>query len=297
MSITACWKNTEQINVKYLITGATGNVGSLVVNNLVRRDIRPRILVRDRQKATDRFGESVDIFVGDLADAATLSDALQGTDVFLLITSGPDLARQDKALAEAAKAANVGHLVKLSSFDAREQNIGTGVWHAQGQRAIQAVGIDHTFVQPSGFMSNALYWANSIKSAGVVRTATGDGKIPFIHPQDIADVTTEVLISQKHRGASLPITGPESLSYAEMAAKVAAVIGKPIRFEAISEAEARSQQQAWGAAPELLEARLSIFRAIREGRLDSITTVVEQVLGRKATTFDQWASENVEAFR
>jgi uncharacterized protein YbjT (DUF2867 family) len=283
--------------MEYLITGATGNVGSLVVNNLVRRGIRPRILVRDPRKATERFGKTVDIFVGDLADAATLKDALKGTNVFLLITSGPDLARQDDALAKAARSAHVGHLVKLSSFDAREQNIGTGVWHANGERAIRATGIDYTFVQPSGFMSNALYWANSIKSAGVVRTATGDGKIPFIHPQDIADVTTEVLVSGKHRGTSLPITGPESLTYAEMAAKLAIVIGKPIRFEAISEAEARRQQQAWGADPDLLEARLSIFRAIREGRLDSVTNVVEQVLGRQAITFDQWASENADAFR
>lgn len=75
------------------------------------------------------------------------------------------------------------------------------------------------------------------------------------------------------------------------------MIGKPIRFQPISEEEARKQQVAWGAPAELVEARLSIFRAIREGRLATVTDTVEQVLGRKAITFDQWASENADAFR
>jgi uncharacterized protein YbjT (DUF2867 family) len=281
----------------YLITGATGNVGSLVVESLIGRGERPRVFVRDRQKAIARYGDRVDLFVGDLADMTTIKPALTGADSLLLVTSGHELAAQDEAAAKAAKAAGVTHLVKLSSYDAREQNVGTGVWHAAGEAAIRASGIAYTFVQPSGFMSNALFWARSIKAEGVVRTATGDGKIPFIHPQDIADVATEALLFEAYRGSSLPITGHEALSYAEMAAKIETVIGKPIRFQPISEEEARKQQVAWGAPAELVEARLSILRAIREGRLATVTDTVEQVLGRKAITFDQWASENADAFR
>ena|ERR1700678_1401246 len=128
--------------------------------------------------------------------------------------------------------------IKLWSYDAREQNVGTGVWHAQGESAIRASGIPFTFIQPSGFMSNALFWARSIKAEGVVRTATGDGKIPFIHSQDIADVATKALMSRVYDGESLAITGPEALSYADMAAKIGAVIGRPLRFQAISDEEA-----------------------------------------------------------
>jgi (4-alkanoyl-5-oxo-2,5-dihydrofuran-3-yl)methyl phosphate reductase len=282
--------------MSHLITGATGNVGSLVVERLCDGGQRPRIFVRDKQKAIARYGDRVDIFVGDLADATTMKPALTGVEGLLLVTSGHELAKQDEAAANAAKAAGVTRLVKLSSYDAREQ-VGTGVWHAQGEAAIRASGIAFAFVQPSGFMSNALYWARSVKAEGVVRTATGDGKIPFIHPQDIADVAALALTSARYSGRSLPITGPEALSYAEMAAKIGAVVGKPIRFQPISEDEARKQQVAWGASAELVEARLSIFRAIREGRLAAITDTVEQVLGRKPITFDQWARENAEAFR
>jgi (4-alkanoyl-5-oxo-2,5-dihydrofuran-3-yl)methyl phosphate reductase len=280
----------------YLITGATGNVGSLVVESLIARGDRPRILARDPQKARGRYGDRVDVFVGDLSDAATLQPALTGADALLLVNSGPDLAARDAAAAKAAKAAGVKLLVKLSSHDARV-GVGTGVWHAQGEAAIRAVGIPFTFVEPSGFMSNALHWASSIKAEGLVRTCTGDGKIPFIHSQDIADVATSALTSDAHHGESLPITGPEALSYAEMTAKIAAAIGKPLRCEIISDEEERRLMTPWGVPPEVVAAHLSIYRAIREGRLATVTDTVERVLGRKPLTFDHWVQENATVFR
>jgi len=96
--------------------------------------------------------------------------------------------------------------------------------------------------------------------------------------------------------ATLPITGPEALSYAEMTAKISAAIGKPIQFQAISDEDARQQQIAWGAPEPLVEARLSIFRAIRNGHLATVTDTVKRVLGRKPITFDQWVRENIAVF-
>jgi uncharacterized protein YbjT (DUF2867 family) len=281
----------------YLITGATGNVGTLVAERLIARGSRPRIFVRDADKARARYGDRVDIFTGDLADAKTLIPAFAGTDAVFLVNSGPALAALDELAAKTAKAAGVKHLVKLSSYDARERNVGTGVWHAAGEAAIRASGIPFTFVRPSGFMSNALHWARSIKTEGIVRSATGDGKIPFIHPGDIAEVAVKALTAPEYAGQSLPITGPEALSYADMAEKIAAAVGKALRFQAVSDEEARNQQIAWGAAQPLAEARLSIFRAIREGRLAIVTDTVERALGRKPITFDQWVRENAAAFR
>jgi (4-alkanoyl-5-oxo-2,5-dihydrofuran-3-yl)methyl phosphate reductase len=242
-------------------------------------------------------GVEVDVAVGDLADAASLSKALTGVDALFLVNSGHGLGERDDAAAKAAVAQGVRHLVKLSSLDAREQNVGTGVWHAEGEAAVRESGITFTFVQPSGFMANALYWARGIKGEGVVRSATGDGRIPFIHSDDIADVATKALTTREHDGASLPITGPEALTYAEMTAKIAAVIGKPLRYEPMSDDDARRQQIAWNAPAPMVEARLSIFRAIREGRLAAVTVEVERVLGRRPIAFDRWAEENAAAFR
>jgi (4-alkanoyl-5-oxo-2,5-dihydrofuran-3-yl)methyl phosphate reductase len=281
----------------YLITGATGNVGSLVAERLLARGERPRIFVRDADKARARYGDRADVFIGDLADAKTLAAALAGADALFLVNSGPELAALDELAAKTAKSAGVKHLVKLSSYDAREQKVGTGSWHAAGEAAIRAIGISFSFVQPSGFMSNSLYWASSIKAEGVVRTATGDGKIPFIHSSDIADVAVKALTSPEYAGQPLPITGPEALSYADMTAKIGAVIGRTLRYQGISEEEARQQQIAWGASEPLIEARLSIFRAIRDGRLAAVTCTVERVLGREPIAFDQWVQESAAAFR
>jgi uncharacterized protein YbjT (DUF2867 family) len=280
----------------YLITGATGNVGSLVVERLLARGDRPRIFVRDAVKARARYGDCVDVCTGDLGDAKTLTPALAGVDALLLVNSGPELAALDELAAKIAKSAGVKHLVKPSSYDARERNVGTGVWHAAGEAAIRAGGIPFTFVQPSGFMSNALYWARSIKTEGVVRSATGDGKIPFIHSADIADIAVKALTEPEYAGQSLPITGAAALSYADMTAKIGVAIGRALRFQSISDEEAREQQIAWNAPPAMVEARLSIFCAIRDARLAAVTDTVERVLGRKPITFDQWAHENAAAF-
>lgn len=280
----------------YLITGATGNIGSLVVERLIQRGHRPRVFVRDAEKARARFGDRVDIAVGDLADPGSLAAAFERIDVIFLVNSGHDLAARDEAAAKVAKAVGVNHLVKLSSMDA-QQDIGTGVWHARGEAAIRASGIGFMFVQPTGFMVNALYWARSIKADGVVRSSTGEGRIAFIHSDDIADVVTETLTTPEYAGASLPITGPEAMSYGEMTAKIGEAIGKSLKFQPISDEEARRQQIAWGAPEPLVEARLSIFRAIREGRLADVTDHVERVVGRKPLAFDRWARENAAAFR
>jgi uncharacterized protein YbjT (DUF2867 family) len=280
----------------HLITGATGEVGSRIVNGLLHRGIRPAIFVRDPAKARARYGDTVDIHVGDLADNDSLQAALNGIDALFLLNSGPELMHRDAAAAHIAKRAGVQRLVKLSSLDAQQQ-VGTGVWHAQGESAIRATGIFFTFVRPTGFMSNALFWAPLINSEAVVRSSTGNGKIPFIDPQDIAAVTIEALTTAKYVGESLAITGPEALSYGEMAAKIATAIGKPIRFEAISEDEERRRMAAWEDSSEMIDAHISIYRAIREGRLAAVTHEVERILGRKPTSFDHWLQRNVPAFR
>jgi uncharacterized protein YbjT (DUF2867 family) len=282
--------------MNYLITGATGDVGSRVVKCLVERGERPRVFARDARKARERFGERVDVAVGDLADAGSLYAALAGVDALFLLNSGPEIASRDAAAAQAAKAAGVRHLVKLSSLDA-QQDVGTGIWHARGEAAIRASGITFTFVQPTGFMENALFWATTIKAAGVVRSMTGNGKIPFIHFDDIADVATKALTTREYDGKSLPITGPEALSYAEMAAKIGAAIGKQVGFEAISEEQVRQRMTESGDSEEMVVAHLSIYRAVREGRLAAATDDVERILGREPIGFDRWVHEHLEAFR
>jgi uncharacterized protein YbjT (DUF2867 family) len=279
----------------YLITGATGDVGSRVVDLLIQRGARPRVFVRDARKAQLRFGDRVDVFLGDLGDAASLGVALRDVDELFLVNSGPQIPFRDNLAAKAAKAAGVRHLVKLSSMDV-QQGLAIGAWHEQGEAAIRTSGISFTFVQPSGFMSNLFAWAPSIRAESVVRASTGDGRRAFIHSDDIAAVAVKALTAGDYDGESLVITGPEALNFAEITAKIGAMIGESLTFQPISDDEARRLYSAFGAPSEETEAHVSLWRAIREERLATVTKNIERILGRKPIKLDQWVSENLESF-
>jgi uncharacterized protein YbjT (DUF2867 family) len=280
----------------YLITGATGDVGSKVVEGLIKHGGRPRIYVRDLEKARARFGNRVDIFVGDLDDAAALGSALKGVDSFFLVNSGPEIPVRDEMAAAVAKANGVKHLVKLSSLDVR-QGLAIGAWHEKGEAAIRACGVPFTFLQPTGFMANLLAWSHSIRNEGVVRSSTGDGCRAFIHSDDIAAVAVEVLKSGNYVGESLALTGPEALTFGEVTVKIGEAVGKKIEFQTISDEDARRRYAAISGSQAETEAHVELWRAIREGRLGSVTGTVEQILGRKPIALDRWVSENVAAFR
>lgn len=276
--------------MKCLITGATGNIGSLVTRRLIDRGDRPCVLVRDAAKARSQFGDAVEIRVCDLAaDQASLSAAFAGIDSLFLLNSGPDLATRDRVAAHAARAAGVRQLVKLSTLDVHS-GVGTGPWHARGEAAVRGSGVPFTFIQTAAFMSNALHWARSIEAEGVLRTSTGDGKIAFIHPADIAEVSVRALTTQGHHGEEWVITGPRALSYAEMAAVIGTAIGESVRFERITDEEARVGTGAYA------EALVDIWRAIREGRVATVTDEVQRILGRAPASFDRWAAENAGEF-
>jgi uncharacterized protein YbjT (DUF2867 family) len=280
----------------YLITGATGDVGSKVVKQLIQRGERPRVFARNAEKAHAQFGDKVDIVSGDLSDAASLQRALAGVEKLFLVNSGPQIPVLDGLAVQAAKTAGVRHIVKLSSLDV-EQKLAIGAWHAKGEAAIRASGIRFTFVRPTGFMSNLLAWSRSIVAEGIVRSSTGDGKRPFIHSEDIAAVAVRALTADDYVGKALPITGPQALSFAEIAEKIGAVIGRQLKYQPVSDEEAGRRFSATGASAEEVAAHVELWRAIREGRVGATTNEVERILGRKPIALDQWLVENAPAFR
>jgi uncharacterized protein YbjT (DUF2867 family) len=160
-----------------LITGATGNVGSLVVGRLLARGCRPRVFVRDGGKARGRYGNQVDVAIGDLTDPASLEAALAGVDELFLISTGHDLQARDQAAARAARRHGVKKLVKLSSADARH-NVGSGVFHARGESAIRAARINFVFVQPAGYIPLRLRPRALTGAAGQSRLAGSRAAMP-----------------------------------------------------------------------------------------------------------------------
>ena len=279
----------------YLITGATGDVGSRIVQQLIERNIRPRILVRSAEKANALFGRDAEICVGDLAAPATTRPAMKGVESLFLVNVGPEIPQRDEAAAAIAREEGVKRIVKLSSLDV-EQGLAIGAWHEKGEAAIRASGVQFTFVRPSGFMTNLLAWARAIKTEGVVRSSTGSGGRPFIHSEDIAGVSVAALLGEEYAGRILSITGPKSLTFGDATQIIAHAIGKTLVYQAISDEEAGERYSRFSGSPEETEAHVALWRAIREGRLAATTHGVEQTLGRRPISLEQWASENAQHF-
>jgi uncharacterized protein YbjT (DUF2867 family) len=218
-----------------------------------------------------------------------------GVDAVYLVNVGPEIPQRDAAAASLAKEAGIKKIVKLSSLDV-EHGLAIGAWHEKGEAAIRASGVPFTFVRPTGFMSNLLAWAHSIKTERIVKSSTADGRRPFIHSEDIAAVSVEALVGDAHTGQAIPITGPDSLTFGEATAIIAEAIGQPLKYEAISDEEARERYGRVSGSPEETEAHVALWRAIREGRLAGVTHDVERILGRRPISLAQWASENRDAF-
>jgi uncharacterized protein YbjT (DUF2867 family) len=283
--------------MKYLVFGATGNIGSRVTQRLIARGERPSVFVRNARKAKALFGDQVEIHVGDLEKpGSSLAAALAGIEGSFLVSDGPKLDTRDRTVVFAARAAGVRHVVKLSTLDVHT-GVGTGPWHARGEAAVRESGVAFTFIQAGGFMLNALEWADAIRDEGVLRSSTGKGKIAFIHPDDIADVATAALTTRACDGQSLVITGPEALSYGEMAATIGLAIGKQIGYQEISDKQAYASVVGWAGKTPYADALVDIWRAVREGRLSTVSDGVKQVIGRRPIPFDRWAEENADAFQ
>ncbi|MFL5306741.1 MAG: NAD(P)H-binding protein [Polyangia bacterium] len=283
----------------FLVTGATGNIGRRVVAGLLAAGHRPRAFVRNAEKARQLLGGSVELITGDLGDETALASACAGVRGIFLLAGGADLAAIDARAARAARAGGVGHIVKLSSMGGRAAGAATAIaqWHANGEDAIRASGVPHVFVRSVGFMSNALAWAPTIKAAGIVRASTGDGRIAMIHPDDVAEVSVRALLAGPGADEVLCVTGPEPLTYAQMTAKLAAILGRPLTFAAISDDSAVESLLAVGMPLPVAHALVALWREVREGAVDLVSPDVQRITGHRPRSFEQWAAENAPAFR
>jgi uncharacterized protein YbjT (DUF2867 family) len=280
-----------------LVTGATGTVGSEVVAQLLAAGQPVRVLTRHPEKAA-RYASNVEIAQGDLADPESLTAAFAGVDKVFLLATGLDLPKLEANAVEAAKKAGVKHIVKLSAAGAEiEPGITLGRWHRESEKNLEESGIAWTILRPGAFSSNTLNWAGSIKSQGMVFHVTGNGKTTPIDPRDIAAVAVAALTTPGHERKIYALTGPEALSTAEQVAKISTAIGKPIQAIDTPEAAARSGMLAQGMPHPLVEAVLELMALIRAGYGGETTNAVEEVLGRKARTFDAWLQDHVTAFR
>jgi uncharacterized protein YbjT (DUF2867 family) len=273
------------------VTGATGNVGAELVRALVAAGEGVRALIR-RDEDRSKLPDGAEGYVGDLNRPETLVDALPGVRGVHLLAGYDGL----PDLLDAMRRAGVEHVVLQSSSSVPSGDMSNAVarYHILSEQAVRESGLAWTFLQPNSFMSNALRWLPQLRNGDVVREAFADIPIATIDPADIAAVAVAAFTDDAHAGRSYRLSGPQSLLHAERVAILGKVLGRELRFEGLSNEEARAQMSASMPA-EYVDAFFSFFV---DGTVDETTVrpTVEEILGRPPGTFEQWALAHAELF-
>jgi uncharacterized protein YbjT (DUF2867 family) len=279
---------------KILVTGATGRVGSSVLNHLLESGKKVRIFVRDPTKVSG-FGANVEVRMGDLSKADTISEALMGIERVFLVTGATE---QDSDVIVEAKKQGVRQVVKLSTQEAGMPDVkGHSHWHREREKLIESSGLAWTFLRPTMFMDTALQWAGSIKAEGIVRFPAGDGRVAPIDPDDVGAVGATALMSDAHFYKAYELTGSELLSIREMVETLSHVIGRQIRYVDIPESVVKEQFLKMNLPEYVADGLVETFQNVRAGRFAYRTQVVESLLGRPALTFENWCRKNHSGFQ
>ncbi|MGQ4429400.1 MULTISPECIES: NAD(P)H-binding protein [unclassified Streptomyces] len=279
-----------------LVTGATGTIGSEVVRQLAARGEKVRALTRDPERAD--LPSEVEAVRGHPADRASAEAALTGAEAaFLVGVFGPDDAEHDRGLVEAARAAGVRRIVKLSGIGTGEPAVGpVGTWHVAGEQAVRDSGLEWTILRPSAFATNTLGWAASLRAGSPVPNTSGDGGQGVVDPRDVSEVAVAALLDPAHSQRTYTLTGPEVLSVPAQAAVLADILGRPVPVRDLSSAEAREYLLGLGFSDTFIDAS-EISRAfVRNGGNEVVTDDVGEVLGRPARTYREWVVDHRAAF-
>ena len=277
-----------------LITGATGTVGRELTQQLLEAGQAMRVLTRDAGKVSALEGRA-EIAVGDLDSPETLRAALAGIERVFLVTANT---QQDVNVLQAAKAARVRHIVKLSTLEAVDPVMIEHVkWHREREELIRASGLAWTFLRPTMFMSTALDWAKTIRQEGTIYFPGGEGKVPAIDPWDIAAVAAVALTEPGHEGQAYALTGPMALGFGEMAEVFTRVLGRQVRYVDMPEKEAGEGMRKAGLPDYVVAGLLGTFAAVRLGRLSACTEDVKKVTGRPPRTFETWCRDHLNVFQ
>jgi uncharacterized protein YbjT (DUF2867 family) len=281
-----------------LVTGGTGAIGSELLRLLSQAAVPARALVRNSNKAQKLPG--ITWVVGDLARPETLTAAFEGAKtVFLLTHYFEDMVELQHNAIVAARAAGVTHVVKVSAFAATDHSKAPiGIWHYQIEKELQESGMDWTMLQPHHFMTNLAAQAEYVIKEGAIYSPSGDGKIPYVDPRDVAAVAFITLTQPGHFGKTYVVTGSEAISYRQASEIIGAAIGKKLRFVDESPEQARARRIREGVPPSVIESILAIGAYQRAGgKTVTITNTVADLTGRPPRTVAEFVQENASVFR
>jgi uncharacterized protein YbjT (DUF2867 family) len=281
-----------------LVTGASGNAGGAVVNELLNSGAPFRAMYRSQEDAR-KARAGVSTVIADFSSKDSMKDALVGVDaVYLVCSPIPALVELKSNAIDACRDSGVKHLVLNSALGAADYPKSFPAWHRTVEDKLKASGLPFTILRPNSFMQNILaYLAPSIRAQGAFFAAMGQARTSYLDLRDIAAVVARVVASpSEHIGKTYELNGPEAVTYAELACRIADICDRPVSFVDIPEATQRSSMLGMSMPEWQVDALLDLQRYYTNGQGGEVTGVLQQLLGRPPTRIGSFLEEFRDSF-
>ena len=264
-----------------------------LINQLESANAPFRAAHFSNEKAEAARARGIDAVIIDYNRPETLRAAFQGCDKLFLL--GPPVLNQTQFelnAVEAAQAVGVRHIVKQSVMGAAEESYSLAKVHRPVEKAIESSGLTWTLLRPNSFMQNAAtYMGETIKAESAFYSASDRARISHVDVHDIAAVAALALSEPNHEGKAYTLTGPEALTYDELASELSKVLGRPISHVGLRPSDLKQGMLTEGMPEELADRMLDLERYFREDQASRITNDIKQVSGRDPRRFAQYVRE------
>ena len=281
-----------------LVTGATGQVGYHLMEALADAGADATAMVRVPARAADLPGAPQHV-VGTL-DGPPPADVLQAFDrVFLLSPAHEGQVELELIFIDAlAAAGHRPHVVKMAADGFQDPDCDVRFMRSHREIAVHLdrTGLRVTYLAPNLYMENLLEAADTIRDQGMIYAPAGSGRIGFVAASDVAKAAAKVLTGQGDENQTYVLSGPEALSYPDVAARVSAVFARQVDYDDMPELAARDQMLAGGLSPWQADGAVELFEWIRAGGMDSISSAVPDLTGQDPRTLEDWLSDQRAAF-
>ena len=283
-----------------LVTGATGLNGTALVRKLSPKGVALRALVRNAAKAADIAAlPNVEIVIADMAKPETLPAALAGIHRAMLNSSAdPAMVEVQSNFIAAAAKAGVRHVVKLSGIMPElDSPFRFARMHGEIEKRLEASGMAFTHLRAGEFMPSYFRRVPMILAKSALFLPMENQRIASIDIGDLAEIAALVLTNPGHEGKIYPLTGPEALTMTEVAERLSAATGKTIKYINVPPEDVKKAQLAAGVPPYIADALAELFAERRKGKESQVWPIAQTLLGRRPTSFAEFAARNAAIFR
>ena len=272
-----------------IVTGATGQLGHAIVEKLVDRVPANQVgaSARDPDRAADLQALGVRVRHGDFEDPESLAHAFEGVTRLLIVSSnapayGGDQLAQHRTAIDAAQAAGVGRIVYTSHMGASDSSaFAPMLGHAATEDMLRRSGIAWTALRNGFYAASGIALMGDALETGVLE-APADGKVSWTAHADLAKAAAIILADEeRYDGPTPPLTGPQALDLADMAAIASELLGRPVRRQTVTDDDLRQKMAERGAPDNIVERMLGLYVASRNGEFATVDPTLERLLGRR----------------